>query len=131
MQRQSPPQTSFQFHCLALVNDDRPRLHRVIGERFDGMVDAGLIDEVSALLARPNMRRDLPSMRAVGYRQIAAYIAGDMSLEQAIADAKTATRRLAKRQFTWLRSMSDLKRVDPLESCFFDRISEWTQEIVE
>ncbi|MEN7342841.1 MAG: tRNA (adenosine(37)-N6)-dimethylallyltransferase MiaA [Pseudomonadota bacterium] len=131
LQRQNVTRPAFDFHCLALINDDRARLHQAINGRLDRMIAEGLIAEVEGLLARPRINRDLPSMRAVGYRQIAAYLAGDLTRDQAIADAKTATRRLAKRQFTWLRAMDALHRVDPLETGFFDRISIWTEQIVE
>lgn len=98
---------------VALVEADRVDLHVRIGDRFDAMMSAGFEYEVQALLARPGVHRALPSLRAVGYRQVAAWLEGECSREQAIADAKTATRRLAKRQYTWLRSMSGLTLMSP------------------
>ncbi|MEO1419798.1 MAG: tRNA (adenosine(37)-N6)-dimethylallyltransferase MiaA, partial [Pseudomonadota bacterium] len=99
-----------------LLTSDRTVLHERIQQRYEHMVEAGLVDEVKGLVKRPGVHTDLPSLRAVGYRQIAAWLAGDCEYEQAIQDAMTATRRLAKRQHTWLRGMSDIHVFDPLES---------------
>jgi tRNA dimethylallyltransferase len=89
---------------IALEPDDRAWLHARIGERFAAMLDAGFVAEVRALRARGDLHAGLPSMRAVGYRQ--AWAALDQGDADAIAPAATAaTRQLAKRQLTWLRSM--------------------------
>ncbi|MEM6819998.1 MAG: tRNA (adenosine(37)-N6)-dimethylallyltransferase MiaA [Pseudomonadota bacterium] len=101
---------------MALLTNDRAVLHERIRQRFDQMLSAGFVEEVRALLQRPGIHRDLPGLRAVGYRQIAAWLAGDCEYEQAMLDAMTATRRLAKRQHTWLRGMQELHLFDPLES---------------
>ena len=89
---------------ISLEPQDRAWLHARIGERFQAMLDAGLVDEVRALRARGDLDPALPSMRAVGYRQAwAALEAGDLS--RLHAEGSAATRQLAKRQLTWLRSM--------------------------
>jgi tRNA dimethylallyltransferase len=91
---------------LALEPESRPWLHARIAERFDAMLSAGLLDEVRALRARPDLHADLPALRCVGYRQAwAALETGRCSglRESVIA----ATRQLAKRQLTWLRSTPD------------------------
>lgn len=119
----APVVAGYDYLKIALVDDDRARLHARIAARFDDMLRAGFEDEVAALLARPAISRDLPSMRSVGYRQIASYLCGDCDREHAVAAAKTATRRLAKRQHTWLRGMTGLQRLDPLEVGVFSRIS--------
>jgi len=94
---ESPP-------LISLEPSDRAWLHARIGERFAAMLDAGLVDEVRALRARGDLHPDLPSMRAVGYRQTwAALEAGDLAALPATGSA--ATRQLAKRQLTWLRAM--------------------------
>jgi tRNA dimethylallyltransferase len=95
---------------IALEPDDRAWLHARIGERFAAMLQAGLVDEVRALRARPDLHPHLPSMRAVGYRQTwAALESGSL---EGLADAgSAATRQLAKRQLTWLRSMPQRERV--------------------
>jgi len=88
---------------LVLAPADRTVLHRRIALRFRDMLNEGLEAEVAALLARPGVHPDLPSMRAVGYRQVAAHLLGRCSREEMIERAVAATRQLAKRQFTWLR----------------------------
>jgi len=89
---------------IALEPQDRAWLHARIEQRFAAMLEAGFIDEVRALRARPGLHAELPSMRAVGYRQAwQALDDGDLSRLQTTAVA--ATRQLAKRQLTWLRSM--------------------------
>ncbi len=94
-----------------VLDTPRPVLHARIAARFDGMVDSGALDEVRALVAR-RLDPALPVMKAIGVREIAAYLDGEMSLESAIERAKTETRRYAKRQSTWLRTqMPDWPRV--------------------
>ena len=89
---------------IALEPRVRAWLHARIEERFASMLEAGFVDEVRALRARADLNAELPSMRAVGYRQAwAALDAGDCSTLHASGSA--ATRQLAKRQLTWLRSM--------------------------
>jgi tRNA dimethylallyltransferase len=88
---------------IALAPRERGVLHARIAARFEGMIAAGFLDEVRALFARPELSREHPSMRAVGYRQIWDHLAAEVNLEQATANAIAATRQLAKRQLTWLR----------------------------
>jgi tRNA dimethylallyltransferase len=88
---------------LALVPQDRAALAARIERRFDAMVERGLVAEVEALQARGDLTAELPSMRAVGYRQIWAYLRGDYGWEAARSKAIVATRQYAKRQLTWLR----------------------------
>jgi tRNA dimethylallyltransferase len=100
---------------IALEPDDRLWLHTRIGARFDTMLDAGLLDEVRRLRQRSNMHAALPAMRAVGYRQawqaLDTGLQGD-ALRAAVRErAIAATRQLAKRQLTWLRSMPQRQRV--------------------
>jgi tRNA dimethylallyltransferase len=93
------------WRFLKLVRAPRERavLHRRIEERFHRMLEAGFQAEVENLLARPGIHPDLPSMRAVGYRQMAAYLRGECGRQAMIERGIIATRQLAKRQFTWLR----------------------------
>lgn len=81
----------------------RALLHERIAERFDAMLRAGLVDEVRALYERGDLHADLPAIRAVGYRQVWAWLAGDGDFAQMTGRARAATRQLAKRQLTWLR----------------------------
>ncbi|MBP6382447.1 MAG: tRNA (adenosine(37)-N6)-dimethylallyltransferase MiaA [Pseudomonadales bacterium] len=94
---------------LALVPADRAALHRRIAERFHAMLAAGFLDEVRALKARGDLHPDLPAIRSVGYRQAWDYLEGLVSREAMIERAIAATRQLAKRQLTWLRSWPDLE----------------------
>ena len=99
---------------LALVPSDRAVLHRRIAERFDDMLDAGLLDEVRTLRARYDLTPDLPSMRAVGYRQAWACLDGAIDTQTLREQGIAATRQLAKRQLTWLRSWPDAVPLDCL-----------------
>jgi tRNA dimethylallyltransferase len=100
---------------ISLEPDDRAWLHARIAERFDAMLDAGFIDEVQRLRARPGLHAELPAMRAVGYRQawqaLDAGLAGDALRHDVRERGIAATRQLAKRQLTWLRSMPQRQRV--------------------
>lgn len=106
---------------LALNPPERRVLHRQIRERFMQMMDAGFLDEVARLRARGDpstssgqvLHPDLPSMRAVGYRQLWAHLDGACSLETAVEHGIAATRQLAKRQLTWLRAEPQLQWLDP------------------
>ena len=89
---------------IALEPNDRAWLHARIGERFTTMLDAGFVDEVRRLRTRSDLHAGLPSMRAVGYRQAWSALDGD-DIGPLAAKATAATRQLAKRQLTWLRSM--------------------------
>jgi tRNA dimethylallyltransferase len=89
---------------IALIPEDRARLHRIIEERFDSMLDAGLVAEMAALRARYSVSPGMPSMRCVGYRQAWSYLDGLIDAQEFRARAIAATRQLAKRQFTWLRA---------------------------
>lgn len=88
---------------LALLPEDRGVLHARIGERFRAMMEAGFLEEVVGLRARPDLDADTPAMRAVGYRQLWCHLEGIWRLETAVERGIIATRQLAKRQMTWLR----------------------------
>ncbi|MFZ5575762.1 MAG: tRNA (adenosine(37)-N6)-dimethylallyltransferase MiaA [Pseudomonadota bacterium] len=99
---------------LALTPSDRAVLHRRIAERFDAMLAAGLLDELKTLRRTHALTPDLPAMRAVGYRQAWAYLDGETSLADLRETGIAATRQLAKRQLTWLRSWPDAVVLDCL-----------------
>ena len=105
----------FPWRVLKLVAApaDRATLHERIALRFDAMLEAGLLDEVRRLMADPRLHENLPSMRAVGYRQAWQHLAGDGDLATLRARGVAATRQLAKRQLTWLRSEHDARWFDP------------------
>lgn len=101
---------------VAIMPPDRSALHRRIEARFDAMLAEGLVEEVRGLMARPAINPALPSMKAVGYRQVAAYLGGEYDYAQMRHKGVVATRQLAKRQLTWLRSWSDahiIEAADP------------------
>ena len=98
---------------LALEPTDRADLHRAIATRFRTMVARGLVEEVRELATRPGVGPELPSMRAVGYRQVFEYLEGRTDREAMVDRSIAATRQLARRQLTWLRSLSGIVRLDP------------------
>lgn len=91
----------------------RPVIHDRIAARFDEMLAAGLLDEVATLRERPELSRELPALRAVGYRQVWDHLDGRVGEAEMIARALAATRQLARRQLTWLRRWPDLTTLDP------------------
>ncbi len=94
---------------LKLVRSPRHRaaLHQRIELRFDAMLAAGFLDEVHRLMRRGDLAPDMPAMRCVGYRQAWAHLAGDYDAAELRRRVLAATRQLAKRQYTWLRSEPD------------------------
>ena len=88
--------------------ESRSALHDRIERRFDEMLEAGLVDEVAGLKSRISMHVDLPSMRAVGYRQVWEHLDGRTTFDEIRAKALAATRQLAKRQLTWMRGWPEL-----------------------
>jgi len=102
----------FELKGIALV-PDRAVLHRKIEKRFDAMLRMGLVDELKGLRKKYRLDASMPSMRAVGYRQVWEFLEGEVDENTMRNQAVTATRQLAKRQLTWLRSFPDLIRLDP------------------
>ncbi len=115
-QRQS--QADFSFPCrrikIALMPDDRVELRKRITQRFDNMLQQGFIEEVEGLFKREELHAEMPSIRAVGYRQVWAYLAGDYGYDEMREKAIIATAQLAKRQMTWLRKESDCNFIEPI-----------------
>ncbi|MDO5103748.1 MAG: tRNA (adenosine(37)-N6)-dimethylallyltransferase MiaA [Lautropia sp.] len=99
---------------ISLEPSDRKALHERIAQRFDQMLASGFIEEVRGLYARPELHAELPAMRAVGYRQVWEMLAGTRTPESLREAGIAATRQLAKRQLTWLRSMPVDLRLDCL-----------------
>ncbi|WNL47613.1 tRNA (adenosine(37)-N6)-dimethylallyltransferase MiaA [Dyella sp. BiH032] len=98
---------------LALLPPDRGPLHARIAERFDAMLAQGFLDEMRRLRARGDLHPDLPSMRAVGYRQAWEHLDGLTDAAEFRDRGIFATRQLAKRQITWLRGELDARTFDP------------------
>ena len=119
----SAPVPDVEFVKIALQMPDRSVLHQRIEMRLNLMLNNGFVEEVQTLYRRAGLHRDDSSMRAVGYRQFWTYVAGECSLADATEKALVATRQLAKRQLTWLRSESSVTSFDPLEVRAIDAIS--------
>lgn len=102
----------FNVKQFAIAPKERAELHRRIELRFDKMIDAGFEQEMKSLYSRKELHPDLPSIRCVGYRQMWDYLDGNCDLEEAKFRGICATRQLAKRQITWLRSWDNLTWLD-------------------
>ena len=103
------PDLPFRLKAYALVPESRGELHRRIAERFDRMLAAGLVEEVAGLRKRYALHSSLPSMRCVGYRQAWGYLEGEYGRDVLREKGIAATRQLAKRQLTWLRSLPGIE----------------------
>ncbi len=114
-QQQSSDKASFPYRRIkiALMPDDRVELRQRIIQRFDQMLKQGFIDEVEGLFNRGDLQPEMPSIRAVGYRQAWAYLAGDYGYDEVREKAIIATAQLAKRQMTWLRKETECNFIDP------------------
>ena len=101
---------------IALIPNDRHVLHQRIATRFEQMMKRGLVSEVRGLRQRYDLHPDLPSMRCVGYRQAWQFLDGEINEMQLLETGLAATRQLAKRQLTWLRSTPDVIAIDCLSA---------------
>ncbi|QGP54258.1 tRNA dimethylallyltransferase [Piscirickettsia salmonis] len=106
----------YPITALALAPADRMVLHARIKLRFEKMLELGFLAEVDKLYQRGDLTEDLPAIRAVGYRQAWQHLAGRLSYDDMIERSIIATRQLAKRQMTWLRSWSELQWFDSLSN---------------
>jgi tRNA dimethylallyltransferase len=105
----------YQLLKIALIPENRAWLHERLAQRFDQMLTQGVVDEVRQLLARGDLNTRLPAIRAVGYRQIWDYLINEIDYNQMRDRVIVATRQLAKRQMTWLRSEKGIISYDPQE----------------
>ncbi|MFM9883735.1 MAG: tRNA (adenosine(37)-N6)-dimethylallyltransferase, partial [Burkholderiales bacterium] len=110
--RASIAKPSIGLHVLALIPPDRAVLHDRIAARFDRMLEEGLVAEVMRLREKYPLHAGLPSMRCVGYRQAWDLLDGAIDRSTLRDQGIAATRQLAKRQLTWLRSMPDVTLLD-------------------
>ncbi len=124
--------TSFRLHFLVIHPIRRSVLHQRIESRFRRMLAGGLIEEVEQLHRRDDLHPGLPSMRSVGYRQVWRYLDGETAYPEMVEQGVAATRQLAKRQLTWLRSWSESRRLteDPAGNLdealkFLDSLALW------
>ena len=102
----------YRLMKIALIHESREWIRGLAKQRFEQMLKQGFIDEVKHLHARDDLHADLPAIRAVGYRQVWDYLEGRLNKEEMQERAVIATRQLAKRQMTWLRSEPNVKRYD-------------------
>jgi tRNA dimethylallyltransferase len=116
LQGKAEAELPFRLQAFALAPVARAELHRRIAERFDAMLAAGLVEELQALRQRYDLRADLPSMRCVGYRQAWRFLDGEITDKELRETGIAATRQLAKRQLTWLRSLPGMEPAADLES---------------
>jgi tRNA dimethylallyltransferase len=115
---------------LALLPSDRAPLHARIAVRFDAMLAEGLLDEVRALRARGELHAELPAMRAVGYRQAWQYLDNPGDFKDLRDRGVFATRQLAKRQITWLRSELDARTLEPDDPALGARATQALQDFL-
>lgn len=116
---------------IALLPADRAVLHQRIEQRFDAMLKAGLVDELRRLREDYSLEPDTPAMRCVGYRQAWDHLAGKINLDELREQGIAATRQLAKRQLTWLRSAEEFTEFDCLADNVGDRVLEYIRQELE
>ncbi|WP_430468884.1 tRNA (adenosine(37)-N6)-dimethylallyltransferase MiaA [Vreelandella titanicae] len=119
---QQPETFPWRVLSIALAPSDRSLLHQRIAQRFEVMLGEGLINEVAALKKRNDIHLGLPAMKSVGYRQVWEYLEGEYDYASLVERGVIATRQLAKRQLTWLRSWPELNWVDSQRSDALDQV---------
>ncbi len=119
LQQETRSPLARDYRIFALIPQDRAALHAALAQRFEAMMAQGFLDEVRRLYARGDLTDSHPAIRAVGYRQVWAHLKGSYPLDTAMTRAVAATRQLAKRQMTWLRSMPDIETFDPHDAQSF------------
>lgn len=115
-QQQAAEAIPYDITAVAIAPTDRAILHERIALRFHLMIENGLVDEVRRLYQRGDLNTAMPSIRAVGYRQVWQHLEGELSYDEMIERGIIATRQLAKRQMTWLKSWDDLHWIDSQSS---------------
>ncbi len=130
LKQQTQHELPYNISSIALMPNDRSVLHQRIAQRFQQMLKDGLLDEVRALRAKYPLHPDLPSMRCVGYRQSWQYLDGEINESQLMETGIAATRQLAKRQLTWLRSMDSVE-VDCLAADYQEQVFDIVQTAVD
>jgi tRNA dimethylallyltransferase len=116
---------------VALLPGDREGLHARIAKRFEGMLEAGLVDELKQLRGEYALEAGMPSMRCVGYRQTWEHLEGRIDAHALREQGIAATRQLAKRQLTWLRSIEGVTEFDCLTEDVADLVLEYIRRELE
>jgi len=122
------PVDHVRYLKIGLQIEPRELLHQRIARRLDQMLENGFIEELRGLRERPELAEQSPSMRSVGYRQFWQYLENRCTFDEASDKALFATRQLAKRQFTWLRSEKAIFTINPLEPSAIDAISAYLKQ---
>jgi len=132
LQRQGREQTCEMPDAikLAVAPAERAVLHQRIAQRFEMMLQQGLVEEVQRLYQRADLDLSKPAMRAVGYRQVWEYLAGVMNYTDMQERGVIATRQLAKRQLTWLRAEPGVKHFDSLEKNLIPSVLKWVEQAI-
>ncbi|HLP98988.1 MAG TPA: tRNA (adenosine(37)-N6)-dimethylallyltransferase MiaA [Sideroxyarcus sp.] len=123
IQQQEQEPLPYDVLPIALLPSDRAVLHQRIAVRFEQMLKDGLLDELKRLRQKYPLHRDMTSMRCVGYRQAWEFQEGEISESELLEKGIAATRQLAKRQLTWLRSTPDIIELDCLQSQLADKVA--------
>lgn len=127
-QQKSKQHTKYVIHQIGLIPQNRTWLHQRIALRFAEMLAQGFIAEGEKLAARTDLNRDLPSLRAVGYRELLSYLASEISYEDMREKSIIATRQLAKRQLTWLRSFDSIHQINADAPDVLDQVCDFVQK---
>ncbi|HMU63697.1 MAG: tRNA (adenosine(37)-N6)-dimethylallyltransferase MiaA [Nitrosomonas sp.] len=125
-----PASIPYRLISIALLPSDRKVLHQRIQHRFETMLKMGLIEEVRSILSQFPLTLEMPSIRCVGYRQVYQYLQGQLSLMELREKGAAATRQLAKRQLTWLRSMEQLTEFDCLADNLLEQVMYYLQTML-
>jgi tRNA dimethylallyltransferase len=120
----------YRILSIALIPSERSVLHQRIATRFKKMLEQGLVDELRSLRQRYQLHPGLPSMRCVGYRQAWQFLEGEINEAQLLETGIAATRQLAKRQHTWLRSMPDNIEMDCLLKNLNEKVSDTIAQLL-
>lgn len=123
------PLATYRIQNLAIAPSDRARLHERIALRLTQMLEMGFVDEVKSLFERGDLNPELPSIRSVGYRQVWDYLAGLTNEAQMREQVLAATRQLAKRQMTWLRTWPEVTWLDSDAQNVFDQAAKLINSI--
>ncbi len=129
MTKEREVENPYNLHFFAIQPEDRGVLHGQIEARFRQMLEEGLVEEVQALHSRGDLNHQLPSIKSVGYRQVWQYLEGEIDYEAMVEKSIIATRQLAKRQLTWLRSWSDLQSLSDSSAQSVQRVLKYTDTI--
>tara|TARA_B110000444_G_C18796847_1_gene575343 strand:+ start:341 stop:1255 length:915 start_codon:yes stop_codon:yes gene_type:complete len=129
MQTKQEAMLPYNLHFFAIQPEDRGVLHSQIETRFRQMLSQGLVDEVQALRSRGDLNHQLPSIKSVGYRQVWQYLDGEIEYDDMVERSIIATRQLAKRQLTWLRSWPSLQSLSDSSHQSVQRVLKYVDTI--